>query len=198
MDRLIEFFALFNKFGKARLRDFERPLKLGQLLVAHVVKIQQLTDLLKAEAKTLAAQDELQAGAIAACEKAFLPFPHWKQQLLCFVKSQGARRYFKGITHLPDGHDFVGHLIGSLFHLYASADNNLRLCYNRSDALRKFDVASLCGIVNASLPRRLLFYELRFYLGEPDAMKPQSIDVLAASGGLATAVPSIAGAVWFF
>jgi hypothetical protein len=90
-------------------RHVERRLKLRRLLVAHVVEVEKLADFLEAEAEALAAQDQLQARAVAAGEQAFLPLAAGEQKLLGFVEAQRAGRHVERVAHLADGHFMVGH-----------------------------------------------------------------------------------------
>ena len=115
-DRLVELGALGLHFLEVLEREFVGLGQLRHLAVVHVIKIEQLADFLEVETEPLAAQDQLEPGAVALGEQALVAFPDRKQQLLGLVETQGARRHVKAVTHLSDRHGLVfGHAFASGF-----------------------------------------------------------------------------------
>ena len=108
-DRSIELTAL----GLHRLEAFEAEgigaAELGFLLVADVVKIEQLADLLEAEAEALALQDQFQPRPAAPCIEAAGAYPARCDEFLCFVKPEGAGSHAEFGAHFANGQKGVAH-----------------------------------------------------------------------------------------
>ena len=64
-EREVQFLALRFHFGTALQRDLVGALQLRLLLVARIIALQQLADVFEAEAKALAAQEQLEPRPVA-------------------------------------------------------------------------------------------------------------------------------------
>lgn len=79
------------------------------LLVVDVVKIEELADLLEAEAEALALQDQFQPRPAAPCIEAAGAFTAGCDEFLGFVKPEGAGGHAEFGAHLANGQKGVAH-----------------------------------------------------------------------------------------
>ena len=110
-DGLVQLFAARLEVGQTGAGDLIGRGDLRLLLVAHMIQVEQLADFFEAETKALAAQDQLEPGAVAFGEQAFLALAQWEEQLFRFVEPQGAGGHFESVAHLANGQRVGGHLI---------------------------------------------------------------------------------------
>src|SRR5262245_11271400 len=66
--------------------------ELGQLAILEIVEIEHLLDLFQCKADPLAAQDQLETGAVSIAEQPRPAAPRRRQQPLLLVKPQGPGR----------------------------------------------------------------------------------------------------------
>ena len=90
--------------------------ELRRLLVVDVVELEQLADVLEAEAEALALEDQLEAGAAAAGVEPLLALADRGEQLLGLVEAQRARGHAEGGADLADALEVVGHGAGWVGH----------------------------------------------------------------------------------
>ena len=70
VDHFVQFSTASFQFNQMFLAQLIGPQHLRKVILARIVKIQNLADLFQAEAETLAFQDQLQSRTITACEQA--------------------------------------------------------------------------------------------------------------------------------
>ena len=84
--------------------------ELRRLPVVDVVELEELADVLEAEAEALALEDQREPGPAAAGVEPLLALADRRDQLLGLVEAQGARRDAEGGAGLADGPEVVGHV----------------------------------------------------------------------------------------